>query len=64
MINDLMSAMFRSGVEYDSTRNEFNVRPEDIYRIQRQYERQVENDNWFRRTIHDQPTKSWNPFDF
>ena len=64
MISDLMNILFRSGVEYDAAHNQFNVKPEDIPRIQHTYEQAVEEENWFRRSQTTQRARGWDDFNF
>lgn len=64
MIGDLMNILFRTGVEYDATRNQFNVKPEDIPRIQQTYEQALEEESWFRRSETTQRARGWDDFNF
>lgn len=46
MIGDMFNLLFRSGIPYDSERNEFKVRPEDMPRIEAQRQIMEEEERW------------------
>jgi len=64
MIGDMMNALFRSGVPYDAEKNTFDLKPEHMHRLQQQYDSQLDEENWFRRSQTTQRSRGWDDFEF
>lgn len=47
MIGDMMNLLFRAGIPYDAERNEFRVKPEDMFRIEHQRDLIEQEERWF-----------------
>ena len=52
------------GVPYDAEKNTFDLKPEHMHRLQQQYDSQLDEENWFRRSQTTQRFRGWDDFDF